>query len=104
MLAGFFSWWLARITEVLPAAWTRTAAGPRDGLVVAVHAGQNVTISMRWNGRHNPLTLPPAASQADRKPVLLHPPPGVVLVKHHTIPTVPRRQLDQLLRHELGRI
>jgi len=104
MLAGFFSWWLARITEVLPTAWTKTAAGPRDGLIVEVDDGQTVTLSIRRGGRCNPVGLGAAARQAGSKPILLRPPPGVVLVKHHTIPTVPHRQLGQLLRHELGRI
>jgi general secretion pathway protein L len=104
MLAGFFSWWLARIIELLPIAWTNAASGPGDGIVVDLDANRNVTVSIRRKGRYSPISLGSAARQAGRKPVLLRPPPGVVLVKHHTIPTAPRRQLDQLLRHELGRI
>lgn len=104
MLAGVVSWWLARITELLPTAWTNAASGPRDGIVVDADADRNVTVSIRRKGRYRPISLGAAARQAGRKPVLLRPPGGVILVKHHTVPTASRRQLDQLLRHELGRI
>jgi general secretion pathway protein L len=45
-----------------------------------------------------------AARLAPRKPVLLRPPPGATLEKHHVVPTATRRELNQLLRHELARI
>jgi general secretion pathway protein L len=104
MLTVFFSWWLARIVELLPAAWTNAASVPRDGIVVDLDASRTVAASIRRQGRYSPISLGSAARRAARKPVLLRPPPGAVLVKHHTIPTAPRRQLDQLLQHELGRI
>lgn len=104
MLASFVSWWLARITELLPNAWANAASGPRDGIVVEADADQNVTVSIRRKGRYSPITLGAAARQAGQKSVLLRPPGGVILVKHHTVPTASRHQLDQLLRHELGRI
>jgi general secretion pathway protein L len=104
MLASLFSWWLARMAELLPAAWTNAAFRPRDGIVVHAEANHSVTVSLRQRGTLSASSLGAAARQASRTPVLVRPPAGAVLVKHHTIPTAPRRQVDQLLRHELARI
>ncbi len=104
MLASFFSWWLARLTELLPSTWTNKASRGRDGIVVDIDDSQQITASVRRNGRYEPLTLGIAARMAGRKPVFLRPPVETVLVKHHVVPTAPRRQLDQLLRYELARI
>jgi general secretion pathway protein L len=105
MLAGFFSWWFARLTELLPNAWTNQAVRMRAGIIVDVGAAGDVTVSIRHSdGRLEPVSLGIAVRLAGRKPILLRPPAGAVLVKHHTVPTAPRRQLDQLLRHELARI
>ncbi len=59
---------------------------------------------MRRKGRHDALTLGIAARLASRRPVLLRPPPEAVLEKQHVVPTAPRRELTQLLRHELERV
>ena len=104
MLAGFFSWWLARILELLPSAWTNAASRPRDALVVEAGPDHNITASIRRNGQLSPVSLGAAVRQAGRRPVLVRAPPGAVLIKHHTIPNAPRRQLGQVLRHELARI
>lgn len=104
MLANFFHWWLARISELLPTAWTNTAAGARDGVVVDVHHDQTITTAIRRKGRKEEVTLGVAARLAARNPVLVRPPPDAVLEKNHVVPTLPRRELDQLLRHELARI
>jgi general secretion pathway protein L len=100
MLARFFSWWIARLTELLPNA----AAEAPDGIVIDMSGGQGVVASLRRKRRLQAVNLGAAARLAGRKPVVLRPPPGAELVKHHTVPTAPRRQLDQLLRHELARI
>jgi general secretion pathway protein L len=99
MLARFFSWWIARLTELLPHA----GAEAPDGIVIDM-TEQGVTASVRRKGRLTPVNLGAAARLAGTKPVSLRPPPGAELVKHHTVPTAPKRQLDQLLRHELARI
>jgi general secretion pathway protein L len=104
MLAGIISWWLARFIEMLPTAWTNAAPGPGDGIVVDADSNRVVAVSMRRKGRYSPISLGAAARQAGQKPVLLRPPAEFVLVKHHTVPTAPRRQMGQLLRHELGRV
>jgi general secretion pathway protein L len=104
MLAEFYSWWTARITELLPATWTNAAARPRDGVVIDVTAGQDITTSVRRRGVEQPVGLGAAARFGRRKAVMLRPPPGFVLVKHHVVPTAPRRDLDRLLYHELSRI
>jgi general secretion pathway protein L len=104
MLASFVSWWLARISELLPSAWTYNAARPRDGIVIDIDNRHNIDASVRRTGKHEAVSLGVAARLAARMPVLLRPPAETVLVKHHTIPTVPRRQMDQVLRYELARI
>ena len=104
MLASFFHWWVARISELLPTAWTDAAVGARDGVVVDMHPDGSITTSIRKKGRPEPVTLGVAARFAARNPVLVRPPPEAVLEKEHVVPTLPRRELDQLLRHELARI
>jgi general secretion pathway protein L len=104
MLASFFSWWLARMNELLPPAWRNAASRLRDGIIVDARPDQNTTVSIRRNGQTTPLSLGAAARQAGRQLVLVRPPANCVLIKRHTIPSAPRRQLDELLRHELQRI
>lgn len=105
MLAGFLSWWFARLAELLPTAWVGEAVRARAAIVVDIDNAQGLTVSLRHkNGERDPTTLGVAARLAGRKPVLLHPPEGAVLVKQHVVPTTPRRQMEQLLRHELARI
>ncbi|MDR3529056.1 MAG: hypothetical protein P4L90_00665 [Rhodopila sp.] len=104
MLASFFSWWIARITELLPSTWTNAAARPRDGVVIDLSQGHEITASIRRKGIQEAVGLGAAARVAGRNPVLLRPPQESVLVKHHIVPTAPRRELDQLLRYELARI
>jgi general secretion pathway protein L len=104
MLASLFSWWLARIIELLPIALTNAAARSRDGIVVDATGDGSVTVSLRRGGNFSPIGLGAAARQAGRRPVLVRPPAGSVLVKNHLVPTIPPRQMAQLLRYELGRI
>jgi general secretion pathway protein L len=104
MLASLFSWWLARITELLPTALTDAATRSRDGIVVDAIGDGSVTVSLRRGGKLSPIGLGAAARQGGRKQVLVRPPAGSVLVKKHLVPTVPPRQMNQLLRYELGRI
>ena len=104
MLASLFSWWLARITELLPTAWTNAATRSRDGIVVDATSDGRVTVSLRRRGVLSLIGSGAAARQAGRKLVLLRPPAGSVLVNNDVVPTIPARQLDQLLRYELGRI
>jgi general secretion pathway protein L len=104
MLASFVSWWLARVTELLPRALTIAAARPRDGIVVQSNPDGFVTVWLRRRGRSTRSSLGAAARLAVRKVVVLHPPAVSVLVKSHVVPTVPPRQLGQMLHHELARI
>jgi general secretion pathway protein L len=104
MLASLFSWWLARIIELLPIALTNAATHSRDGIVVDATGDGSVTVSLRRGGKVSPIGLGAAARQAGRRPVLVRPPAGSVLVKNHLVPTIPPRQMAQLLRYELGRI
>jgi general secretion pathway protein L len=104
MLAAFYSWWIARITELLPPSWTKAGAGAPDGIVVDVAPNRALTASVRRNGRLEPLSLGAAARLAARRPVFLRPAPGTALEKHHVVPAAPRRELDQMLRYELARI
>lgn len=104
MLASFLSWWIARISELLPASWTKARGGPPDGIVVDMGSSDELSASVRRKGRQQAITLDIAARLAARRFVYLRPPPGAVLEKHHTVPTAPRRELDQLLRYEIARI
>ncbi len=104
MLASLFSWWLARITELLPNALSNAATRSRDGIVVDAAGDGSVTVSLRRAGKVSRIGLGAAARQAGRRPVLVRPPAGSVLIKNHLVPTIPPRQMDQLLRYELARI
>lgn len=90
------------MSELLPAQWTGNAFRARDGIVIDTQQG--VAASIRRNGRSTPLPLGAAARQGRRNPVLVRPRDDVVLTKHHTVPTISRRQMGQMLRHEIGRI
>jgi general secretion pathway protein L len=104
MLASFVSWWLARITELLPPAWISAFTRPSDGIVVEAGLDGCDSVSVRRRGQLIATTLGAAARLAGRKTVLLHPPASAVLVKSHVLPAMPLRQLGQVLRHELARI
>ena len=104
MLARFLFWWTARIVELLPKSWTDAVAGAPDGVVADLDRTNNLTLSLRSRGKHEPITAGAAARLATRKPVLLRAPPEIVLEKHHVMPTAARRDLDLMLRHELARI
>jgi general secretion pathway protein L len=104
MLDGFVSWWLARMSELFPRFLADASGRAPDGIVVASDTSDNVTVWLRRKGREEPLTLGVAARMAARRAVFLRPPAAVVLEKQHLVPTASRRDLAQLLRHELGRI
>jgi general secretion pathway protein L len=103
MLAAFVVWWTARITELFP--WLARVAGGRapDAVVFDVDRTGTITASLRRNGRLRAITIEQAAGMS-RRLVLLRPPATAVLEKRHAVPTASRRDLDPLLRHELGRI
>lgn len=104
MLARFLFWWTARIAELLPKSWSDAAAGAPDGIVADLDGMNSLTLAIRSRGKQEAITSGAAARLAARKPVFLRARPEVVLEKHHVVPTAPRRDLDQLLRHELARI
>ena len=103
MLDGFVSWWLARMSELFPRFLADASGRAPDGIVVASDTSDNVTVWLRRKGREEPLTLGVAARMAARRAVFLRPPAAVVLEKP-LVPRASRRDLAQLLRHELGRI
>lgn len=105
MLAGFVAWWLARIAELFPWIAAGGAAGRlADAVVIDVSAPDALTAWLRRNGREEAITLGVAARMASRRPILLRPAATSVLEKRHVVPSAPRRDLEPLLRHELGRI
>lgn len=104
MLADFFSWWLARMTELLPGILQSDAARAKDGVVIDIDDCNNIAASIRRGGRREEVSLGAAARFAGRKEVYLRPPNHAVLVKQHIVPMAPRRQMDQMLRYELLRI
>ncbi len=104
MLAGFVAWWIARMTELLPWLLRDTADSAPDGVVIATDEQGALAAFLRRNGHEEPKTLGVAARLAEGRRAMLRVPSTAVLEKIHTVPTAPRRDLDQLLRHELGRI
>lgn len=104
MLAGFVSWWTARVTELLPPSWTRASTGVSDAIVIETDENQTLSASIGQGARRENVTLGAAARLAARKPVVVRAPPGCVLQKHHVVPTAPRRELTEILRYELVRI
>nr|WP_294502393.1 PilN domain-containing protein [uncultured Rhodopila sp.] len=103
MLAEFLAWWSARIAELLPASLINGAAVP-DAIVIDVDQNDIVTASQRRKGREEPIGPGVAARLAAHKTVLLRPAAGAVLEKRYAVPTAPRNDLDQMLRHDLARI
>nr|WP_294529033.1 PilN domain-containing protein [uncultured Rhodopila sp.] len=103
MLAEFLAWWGARIAELLPASLTNAAA-VADGIVIDAGATDTVMAWQRRKGREEPIGLGVAGRLAARKTVLLRPAAGMVLEKRYAVPTAPRNDLDQMLRHDLARI
>jgi general secretion pathway protein L len=104
MLDGFVSWWMARMTELFPRFLTGSAGRARNGIVVVADSSGEIAIWLRRKGLAEPLTEGVAARMASRREVFLRPPAAVVLEKVHVMPTASRRDLDQMLRHELSRI
>ena len=104
MLADFIAWWTARIAELLPASWRRGGAGSADTVVIEASQSGEVTAWHRRKGRTEPIGLGAAARLAARRPVVLRPAPELVLEKRYTVPTAPRRDLEQMLRHDLSRV
>jgi general secretion pathway protein L len=103
MLAEFFAWWSARIAELLPASLINAASVP-DGIVIDVDRNDTATIVQRRKGREEPIGSGMAARLAAGRTVLLRPAADMVLQKRYTVPTAPRNDLDQMLRHDLARI
>jgi general secretion pathway protein L len=103
MLADFIAWWTARIAELLPASWSR-GAGTMDAVIIEASQNGEVTVWHRRKGRTEPIGLGAAARLAARRLVVLRPAPGLVLEKRYTVPTAPRRDLEQMLRHDLSRV
>jgi general secretion pathway protein L len=100
MLMGFFAWWLARISELLPISFVRR----RKGILIEFSHSDEITSSICHGRRMTPVDLPTAARARGRKTVILRSPPSSVLTKQHSLPAIPTHQIHQMLRHELGRI
>ncbi len=104
MLMGFVTWWLARMTELFPRLARDGSSTFPDAIVLESNQANDVTALLRRNGQEQPITLDAAARMAARKTILLRPPATAVLEKRHVVPTASRRDLQQLLHHELSRI
>jgi len=103
MLADFVAWWTARMTELLP-VWLTDSAAAADGIVIDLDPAGTITASHRRKGREEPIDLGMAVRMAARRTVLLRPAAGTVLEKQYAVPTAPRGDLEQMLRHDLARI
>jgi general secretion pathway protein L len=103
MLAEFIAWWSARIAELLPASLINAAAVP-DGIVIDVGRNDTISVLHRRKGREEPIGPGVAARLAAGRTVLVRPAADMVLQKRYTVPSAPRSDLDQMLRHDLARI
>ena len=102
MLAGFLRWWIARISELVPDAWLRAFSLQQGGILIEDAA--SLTAVVRSRSRGTAVTMSDASRMARRMAVTLKAPPGALLIKQHSVPAVPWRELNQLLTHELGRL
>lgn len=104
MLAEVFSWWLARMREVLPSSLAGGQVAVPDGVIIEAAPQGDLRAFIRRRGCEHPLTLGAVPRLAGRRPVLLRAAPGTVLEKTHIMPAASRADMEQMLRLELGRI
>ncbi len=105
MMLDLLLWWHARMTELLPAFWLGRRRHAPDAVVIdAADKFEDVKARLRRNGEEAPIALDAIVRAAGRMPIVLRPQPRVILEKLHTVPATARRDLAQVLRHELGRI
>jgi general secretion pathway protein L len=100
MLVEMWEWWLARMSELGAARFTRRS----DADVLQVDGAGLVTSYRRHKGRTVAVPLTAVLGGRRRRTIVLRAPDGAVLTKHHTVPAVRRSQMHALLRHEIARI
>lgn len=114
MFREFFRWWFGQLVELLPERWRRVG-GSGDALVIAPagplgEAAEYVNVSLRRNGRENPIgrfgfaagglnAVPRPAG----RPAVLRLGESEVLGKTLTLPLAAERQLGQVLAFEMDR-
>jgi general secretion pathway protein L len=105
MLTDLLHWWRARMIELLPDAWPGRSRHAPDAVVIdAADRFEDVTARLRRNGQEAPIALDAIVRSAGRMQIVVRPQPRFILEKLHTVPATARRDLAQVLRHELGRI
>jgi general secretion pathway protein L len=104
MFAGIAAWWIARITELCPRFILDVVYGPPNAIIFETEPSGAIRANLRRGGRETPGTLGVAVRMAQRWPPVLRVGAAVVLEKRHVVPTMPRRDLASMLRHEISRI
>ncbi|HEX2942027.1 MAG TPA: hypothetical protein VHO91_13345, partial [Rhodopila sp.] len=104
MLAEFCSWWVARMRELLPAAWIGGQPDAPDGVVIETGQDGDMRAFIRRGGQEHAVPLGAVPRVAGRRPVLLRTGRGTALEKTHVMPVAPRADMERMLRLELPRI
>lgn len=120
MLNEFFSWWLQRMTELIPEYLIRNQDGPAHALLVSVawESGEPQTVAFILRRRRKEVDLgrflldeaglraARAALNAHRRPgaVILRLPPSAVLEREVTLPLAAEREAENVLRYEMDRL
>lgn len=102
MLHEVFTWWLARMGELVP---TLTAGSGRAARI-RIEASSDGT-PQAWlekSRSREALSLGAAARLPSSIPVILAVPKGAVLEKAHVLPTASRADTEAMLRHEIPRL
>jgi len=115
MVRDLLAWWGGQLADCVPEEWRRFASSSHDALVIApigpiADAPKTVSVSLRRNGRENPLgryalatgDLLDLARPAGR-PAVLRLAEADVLRKTVTLPLAAERDLAQVLAFEMDR-
>ncbi|HEX2940319.1 MAG TPA: PilN domain-containing protein [Rhodopila sp.] len=105
MITHFSGWWFARLAEIWALITARAAVTFCSDRVIVADDGNNlVAVLPRRHGRSEDIPLFAVAGFARRRKVVLRPPAHAVLTTQCRVPGASKRELKDLLRHELCRV
>lgn len=105
MIAKFFTWWFARLAELRAVVAACGTVAPCSAVMIEADDQDNLAVSLlNRDGSLEAIPLSAVCRLGRRMQVILRPPASAVLVKQHRVPAASRRELDNILRHELSRI
>jgi general secretion pathway protein L len=115
MARDFLAWWGGQLADCVPEEWRRFGSSSGDALVIApvgpiAEVPEAVAVSLRRNGRENPLGRYALATgdlldlaRPAGKPAVLRLAEADVLSKTVTLPLAAERDLAQVLAFEMDR-